>query len=52
MRLSTYRRPDVTVGHGRVVHDWARVEDLSDGDLLRVVAGEEPADAPEVASHA
>ena len=50
MRLSTYRRPDGSVGHGRVVDDGARVEDLGDGDLLAVVAGEQPADGPARAS--
>ncbi len=52
MRLSTYRRPDGTVGHGRVVDDGARVEDLGDGDLLAVVSGDEPADGPSRASYA
>src|SRR6476660_1566972 len=52
MRLSTYRRPDGSVGHGRVVDDGAWVEDLGDGDLLAVVAGEEPADGPARASYA
>ncbi len=52
MRLSTYRRPDGTVGHGRVVDDGTRVEDLGDGDLLPVVAGDESPDAPARASYA
>src|SRR6478735_7048609 len=52
MRLSTYWRPDGSVGHGRVVDDGARVEDLGDGDPLAVVAGEEPADGPARASYA
>ena len=52
MRLSTYRRPDGSVGHGRVVDDGAHVEDLGDGDLLAVVSGEEPADGAARASYA
>jgi 2-keto-4-pentenoate hydratase/2-oxohepta-3-ene-1,7-dioic acid hydratase in catechol pathway len=52
MRLSTFRRPDGTVGHGRVTGDDNRVEDIGDGDLLAVVSGNEHADGPARATHA
>lgn len=44
MKLITFRRPDGTIGHGRLVND-SLVEDTGDGDLSSVVASGEDVNA-------